>query len=229
NTHFENPTGLDADGHLSTARDIAIMSAELLRHKGVTDYTTIWMDSLRGGETGLVNTNKLVRYYNGCTGLKTGTTDGAGSCLSASATRDGMTLIAVSMGSATSKERFNACSTLLDHGFAAYENYTPEVLPEELLPVPVTGGQETLLPLTADPPVGILIEKGKSGSIERSLSLPEWLPAPIGAGDPVGEVIFTLDGEELCRTQIRAGCDIERIDFAFSLRYLWSLFAAAEN
>ena len=132
-THFENPTGLDADGHLSTARDIAIMSAELLKHEGVTEYTTIWMDSLRNGETGLVNTNKLVRYYTGCTGLKTGTTDGAGSCLSATATRDGVSLIAVSMGSETSNDRFASCRTLLDYGFANYGLVS--AAPETPLPV----------------------------------------------------------------------------------------------
>ncbi len=226
-THFENPTGLDAEGHLSTARDIAIMSAELLRHEGVTDYTTIWMDSLRGGETGLVNTNKLVRYYSGCTGLKTGTTDGAGSCLSASATRDGMSLIAVSMGSTTSKERFAACRTLLDYGFASYENYTPEIPEGSLVPIPVVGGQEeTVLPLV-QMPESVLIPKGKGGEVQMELHLPESVTAPVAAGDSLGEAAFTLDGKTLCTARLTAERDVGKIGFSFVLHRLWELLTSA--
>lgn len=226
-THFENPTGLDADGHLSTARDIAIMSAELLRHEGVTDYTTIWMDSLRGGETGLVNTNKLVRYYSGCTGLKTGTTDGAGSCLSASATREGMSLIAVSMGSTTSKERFAACRTLLDYGFASYENYTPEIPAESLNPVPVLGGQEENVLPVVTVPESVLIPKGKAGEVQMELRIPESVPAPVAAGDSLGEAIFTLDGKTLCTAQLTADRDVGKIDFRFALHRMWELLTSA--
>ena len=141
NTVFKNTNGLDAEGHLSTARDIAIMSMELLKHPKILEYTTIWMDSLRGGETQLVNTNKMIRYYDGATGLKTGTTDGAGSCLSASATRNGMTLIAVTLGSATSDERFYTAKKLLDYGFANYELANIQPMSAET-PVKVTGGVE---------------------------------------------------------------------------------------
>lgn len=226
-THFENPTGLDAEGHVSTARDIAIMSAELLRHKGVTDYTTIWMDSLRGGETGLVNTNKLVRYYTGCTGLKTGTTDGAGSCLSASATRDGVSLIAVSMGSATSKERFAACRTLLDYGFASFENFTPEIPTENLAPVKVLGGQAETVTPAVTMPESVLIPKGKSGEVQMELQLSESLTAPVTAGDPIGQATFTLDGKTLCTAQLTADADIGKIDFRFALHRMWELLTSA--
>jgi D-alanyl-D-alanine carboxypeptidase (penicillin-binding protein 5/6) len=228
-THFENPTGLDADGHLSTARDIAIMSAELLRHEGVTDFTTIWMDSLRNGETGLVNTNKLVRYYTGCTGLKTGTTDGAGSCLSASATRDGVSLIAVSMGSATSQERFTACRTLLDYGFASFESYTPEIPAESLAPIPVTGGQQATILPDVCLPESVLIPKGKSSAVEMALTLSPSVAAPVQAGDPLGEAVFTLDGQTICTVQLQAGVSVDPIDFPFALGRLWALLLRKET
>ena len=117
-THFVNCTGLDAPGHLTTARDIATMSRILIQHPMIREYSSIWMDSLRGGETQLVNTNKLVRFYDGATGLKTGTTDGAGSCLAATATRNGLSLVAVSLGSATSDERFQSARNILEYGCA---------------------------------------------------------------------------------------------------------------
>ena len=221
NTHFENPTGLDADGHLSTARDIAIMSVELLKHPGVTDFTTIWMDALRNGETGLVNTNKLVRYYDGCTGLKTGTTDGAGSCLSASATRDGLSLVAVSMGSDTSAERFDACRTLLDYGFANYESFTPAVPEEELTPVPVSGGTAASAALSPAETRPVVLPKGRSGSVEISVSLPEELSAPVAAGQEVGRASFTLDGEEICALPLLAAEGVPEMNFSFALFKLW--------
>ena len=152
NTVFKNCTGLDAEGHLSTARDIAIMSAELLRHPEIKNYSTVWMDSLRGGKTELTNTNRLVRFYKGCTGLKTGSTDGAGCCLSASAERDGMELISVTLGSPNTDERFAAGRKLLDYGFAnfALVKMTP---PEEYLaPIPVAHGTaETVQPICEEP------------------------------------------------------------------------------
>ena len=223
-THFENPTGLDADGHLSTARDIAIMSAELLKHEGVTEYTTIWMDSLRNGETGLVNTNKLVRYYTGCTGLKTGTTDGAGSCLSATATRDGVTLIAVSMGSETSNDRFASCRTLLDYGFASYENYTPVLDDQTLAPVPALGGQSEQVSISADIPEGILIPKGMADQVKVEVTKESTVTAPVEAGTVLGNAVISLDGKVLAQIPLRAKEQVEKIDFSFALRRLWMLF-----
>ena len=223
-THFENPTGLDADGHLSTARDIAIMSAELLKHEGVTEYTTIWMDSLRNGETGLVNTNKLVRYYTGCTGLKTGTTDGAGSCLSATATRDGVSLIAVSMGSETSNDRFASCRTLLDYGFASYENYTPVLDDQTLAPVPALGGQSEQVSISADMPEGILIPKGMADQVKVEVTKESTVTAPVEEGTVLGNAVISLDGKVLAQIPLRAKEQVEKIDFSFALRRLWMLF-----
>ena len=223
-THFENPTGLDADGHLSTARDIAIMSAELLKHEGVTEYTTIWMDSLRNGETGLVNTNKLVRYYTGCTGLKTGTTDGAGSCLSATATRDGVSLIAVSMGSETSNDRFASCRTLLDYGFASYENFTPVLDDQTLAPVPALGGQSEQVSISADIPEGILIPKGMADQVKVEVTKESTVTAPVEKGTVLGNAVISLDGKVLAQIPLRAKEQVEKIDFSFALRRLWMLF-----
>ena len=223
NTHFENPTGLDADGHLSTARDIAIMSVELLKHPGVTDFTTIWMDALRNGETGLVNTNKLVRYYDGCTGLKTGTTDGAGSCLSASASRDGLSLVAVSMGSDTSDERFDACRTLLDYGFANFESFTPTLPQDQLTPVPVSGGTAETAALSPAETQPVVLPKGKSGAVEVSVSRPETLSAPVKAGQEIGSASFTLNGEEICTLPLLAAEEVPAMGFSYALQKLWEL------
>lgn len=221
NTHFENPTGLDADGHLTSARDIALMSRELMKYPDALACTSIWMDSLRDGETALVNTNKLVRFYPGCVGLKTGTTDGAGSCLSAAAVRDGLSLIAVSMGSATSADRFESCRTLLDYGFSAFESFQPEVPGGDLSPVPVTGGTETEVPLLCGEAPPVLVPKGRSGDVQKKLTLQPEAEAPVEAGQSMGEAVFTLDGEILCRMEITAAETVGRMDFRTALRILW--------
>jgi D-alanyl-D-alanine carboxypeptidase (penicillin-binding protein 5/6) len=160
NTTFKNATGLDAEDHLTSARDIAIMSAELLKHPLITEYTTIWMDELRNGETQLVNTNKLVRFYEGTTGLKTGTTDDAKYCLAASATRNGLSLIAVVLGADTSDNRFGSARGLLDYGFANFEVLpTPQPDPA-LSPVRVSRGVAQQVELQALMPEKLLVEKG---------------------------------------------------------------------
>lgn len=159
NTVFKNCSGLDTDGHVSTARDIAIMSQELLKHDIIYNYTTVWMDTLRGGKTQLVNTNKLIRFYDGATGLKTGTTNNAGCCLSASATRNGLKLIAVIMGSDNSDKRFKSARKLLDMGFANYEFAQIELT----LPVDnigVTNGTEKTVKLVTDSSQSFLLPKG---------------------------------------------------------------------
>lgn len=218
-TVFKNPTGLDAEGHVSTAYDIALMSRELLKHPAVTRYTTIWMDSLRDGKTSLVNTNKLVRFYEGCTGLKTGTTDGAGSCLSASATRQGLSLIAVSMDSDTSDQRFSACKTLLNYGFASFESFQPEVPAEELIPADVIRGVEEQVELKAGSCSPVLIPKGKGAEVTRTVTLPESVEAPVKEGAVLGEAIFSLEGRILARIPLTAASGVNRMDFftAFSL------------
>jgi len=213
NTNFVNPTGLDAENHYSSARDIAIMSKELLRHEDIKKFSTVWMDTLRNGETGLTNTNKLVRFYKGCTGLKTGTTDGAGSCLSASAERNGMSLIAVSMGSATSNDRFTSCRTLLDYGFSAYELFTPEVSKEELPLVPVIKGVVPEVSLEFSKVAPILLEKGKGGEVKKEIIVEETKNAPVSCGDNLGKVVFSLNGETLAEIPLTAAENVEKMTF----------------
>lgn len=220
NTVFKNCTGLDAEGHLSTARDIAIMSAELLRHPEIKNYSTVWMDSLRGGKTELTNTNRLVRFYKGCTGLKTGSTDGAGCCLSASAERDGMELISVTLGSPNTDERFAAGRKLLDYGFAnfALVKMTP---PEEYLaPIPVAHGTaETVQPICEEP-AAFLLKKGQEAGVEQSVYLPEKLEAPVKAGDVLGRVTVTLSGGEIGGYDIVAAEDVPRMGLFEALKKL---------
>lgn len=227
-TTFKNASGLDADGHLSTARDIAIMSAELLKHPAITEYTSTYMDSLRNGETELVNTNKLVRFYDGCNGIKTGTTDGAGSCLSASAQRDGMNLIAVTMGSATSKERFASARALLDYGFATYTLYTPEITEDELAPVPVNNAQKNTVPITLGEKSALVLPKGTTANIEHQIRLDEDLTAPINKGTQVGEVTYTLNGEVVAQQPIYTAEEVKEKGFGFVfLSLLKSFFGMA--
>lgn len=220
NTVFKNCTGLDAEGHLSTARDIAIMSAELLRHPEIKNYSTVWMDSLRGGKTELTNTNRLVRFYKGCTGLKTGSTDGAGCCLSASAERDGMELISVTLGSPNTDERFAAGRKLLDYGFAnfALVKMTP---PEEYLaPILVAHGTaETVQPICEEP-AAFLLKKGQEAGVEQSVYLPEKLEAPVKAGDVLGRVTVTLSGGEIGGYDIVAAEDVPRMGLFEALKKL---------
>lgn len=225
NTHFENCTGLDAQGHLTTARDIAAMSRELLKHNDITKYTTVWMDSLRDGKTELVNTNKLVRFYEGATGLKTGTTNGAGSCLSASATRDGLSLIAVVLGCDNSNNRFADAKKLLNYGFANYGNATVTIDRDELPDIPVTKGTDTSVTLTADDSISFLVSKGKEGDIQKSFDLPETLEAPVRAGDTVGTITFTLDGKTLGQLPIVTSNGVDRMTYMTGIgRILSALF-----
>lgn len=211
NTTFVNPTGLDATGHLSTAEDIAIMSRALLSHEKTTEYTTVWMDTLRGGKTELVNTNKLVKLYKGCNGLKTGTTSNAGSCISVSATRDGMGLISVVMGSATSKDRFDSARALLDYGFSTFTLYKAEVTPELLPPILVTGGIAGTVPLKCPESRSIVLEKGRVKLVTREVVLTQKLAAPVKAGQQAGEAVFTAEGKELLRIPILTALQVEKM------------------
>ncbi|MBQ5902392.1 MAG: D-alanyl-D-alanine carboxypeptidase, partial [Clostridia bacterium] len=225
NTTFKNCTGLDAEGHLTTARDIATMSRELLKHKDITKYTTVWMDSLRNGQTELVNTNKLVRFYDGATGLKTGTTNGAGCCLSATATRDGLSLVAVVLGCDNSDNRFADAKKLLNYGFANYGNANVKIDRDELPDLPVTKGTETSVTLTSDNSVSFLVTKGKEGDIQKSFDLPETLEAPVKAGDTVGTITFTLDGKTLGQLPVVTSNAVSRMTFSKGVgRILKALF-----
>ena len=213
-THFVNCTGLDDDpnarDHRTSAHDIAVMSRELLtKHPDIKRYTTIWMDSIRGGTFGLSNTNKLVRFYPGCTGLKTGFTSGAGYCLSASAQRDGMELIAVAMGAETSAKRNDACRGMLDYGFANFAHYTPS-LPEPVA-IPVELGTREQVTVILPDAESLLVKKGEASAITARTELPEILEAPVEAGQQVGELILEREGERLAALPLTAGEDVPRL------------------
>lgn len=209
-TVFKCAAGLDNEGHLSSAYDIALMSRALLSHPLILDYSTVWMDSLRGGATELVNTNRLVRFYEGATGLKTGTTSGAGSCLSASATRDGLSLIAVVMGAPTSDDRFSAARALLDWGFANYMT-APLTPPDTILPLTVTGGVQPQVELYCEPPAGITIERAKKDSLTQDVVMDPSVAAPVAKGQQVGNVVVCVGGEQKLQYPICAAQDIEEM------------------
>ena len=210
NTHFINCNGLDeTEEHYSTARDIAKISRELLKHPKILDYTTIWMDTLRNGQFGLSNTNKLIRFYKGANGLKTGSTSTAKYCLSATAQRDGMQLIAVVLAAPSTQERFSSASSLLDYGFANYEVGGKEGL--NLHPIPVNGGTSVSVMPEAENTC-FIVKKGNKDKVETKLELPDAVGAPIKQGEPLGEVIFTIDGEEVARRPIVARESVERIN-----------------
>ena len=221
NTTFENTNGLDdtATHHLTSARDIALMSRELIKHRKILEYSGIWMDSVRNGLFGLTNTNRLVRYYRGCTGLKTGSTSKAGFCVSATAERDGLSLICVIMGAESGDERNKAASTLLDWGFANYGVF--EHTPKALEPLRVLGGVKDSVKVAYEP-FSIVTEKGSGGKIQYKIELMEDASAPIKEGDKVGEVVFTLDGKEVGRRDIIAAESVERLGF-FGI--WWRMFA----
>ena len=220
-THFVNACGLDAEGHLSSARDVALMSREiLLHHSEVRDYCSVWMDTLRGGATQLVNTNKLLKSYTGITGLKTGTTGKAGVCISASAERDGLRLIAVVLGAASGKERFQAATTLLDYGFSHFESAEAELPADAPQTLPVKRGVTDAVALTYAAPGRYLMPKGEGGTLQAVVELPESLTAPIAAGQTVGRVTIQNGGTELQSYPITAAQDAEALSFGYCLRRL---------
>jgi len=221
NTHFVNACGLDEPEHLSTAHDVAVMSREmLLHHTEVRDYCSIWMDTLRGGATQLVNTNKLLKSYSGITGLKTGTTGKAGVCISASAERDGLRLIAVVLGAASGKERFQAASTLLDYGFSHFESAAAELPADAPLSLPVERGTAESVALTYTAPERCLMPKGESSALQIALDLPQKLAAPIRAGETVGTVKISNGSAELASYPVTAAQDVDALSFTYCLRRL---------
>ena len=227
-TTFKNATGLPAAGHVTSAHDIALMSRELIQHHpDIRQFTTIWMDSLRGGESQLVNTNRLVRFYDGATGLKTGFTASALYCLSGTAERDGMELIAVIMKDATSAQRFEDAQTLLSYGFAGYA--LKSVVPETpLVPVPVTlGTQATVQPVLGEGGK-LLLEKTKAGALRQTVSITESVEAPVRVGDSLGTLTVTAGEEVVAEIPILAGEEIPRITYGqMLLRTLRMAFLSA--
>lgn len=220
NTHFVNATGLDAEGHISSAHDVAIMSAELIKHDLIKNYSTVWMDTLRDGESELVNTNKLVRFYEGTTGLKTGTTSGAGYCLSATAERNGLELAAVVMSGETSADRFNGAKKMLDYGFANYEFASIEPQLEQTA-LTVKNGVLPEVKIDCAENFNILLKKSETENIVRQVNLDETVAAPVKKGDTVGTVDFYLNDEQIGQLKIIAAENVDKLNFLTA--FLWIL------
>lgn len=205
NTTFINCHGLDTDGHLTTARDIALMSRELiLKHEDIKKYTTIWMDTIRSGEFGLTNTNKLIRFYENATGLKTGSTGKALYCMSATALKDGMELIAVVMAAPSSDDRANDAKALLNYGFAKYSLYLGQNQAEQFDPVRVIKGKSGYVNVKTLESSDIVVEKGQADKIERTVTLSEDVSAPVEQNQKLGEITLALDGKTLATIDIVA-------------------------
>ncbi len=230
NTHFENATGLDdtTDTHLTTARDVGIMSCELLKYDFIRDYTTVWMDSLRDGKTELVNTNKLVRFYSGTTGLKTGTTAKAGCCVSASAERDGLHLVAVVMGSDNSNDRFDTAKTMLNWGFSNYSCVTPEISRKYSKNIEVVGGKEDFVAPKMPKFSSIIVKKGEEEKIEIKVEMEECLEAPIVEKQTVGNIEIILNGEKLSEYKITAKNAVEKLGVWGWMKKLSNFVATGE-
>lgn len=213
-THFVNCTGLPAEGHVTSAWDIAVMSRELIvNHPDIRRFTTIWMDTLRDGQFQLSNTNKLIRFYQGATGLKTGSTDSARYCISATAEREGMELIAVVLKSPTGQQRFEDAKALLNYGFSTYGlvHASPE---EPLPPVPVQLGAQGTVQPRVDPAEGLLLaEKSRLQGLEQTVTLPESAEAPVRQGDVLGTLTVTQNGETVLEVPIRAAETVEKLTF----------------
>ena len=219
-TNFVNCTGLDADGHLTSAHDVAVMSSELIKHDLIKKYSTVWMDTLRDGKSELVNTNKLVRFYKGTTGLKTGTTGLAKYCLSATAERDGMELVAVIMAGDTSNDRFEGAKKLLDYGFA---NYSFTEIESELkeTEIPISKGERKTVKISADGNVKLLMPKTAKSGIKRTAEWNENITAPVEKGQVVGYVNIYNGDENIGKIEIKAAEDVEKRDI--KLMILWIL------
>ena len=223
NTTFKNCNGLDEEGHLTSAYDVALMSQELIRHEKIFEFTSIWLDYLRDGKTQIVNTNKLLKSYKGITGLKTGTTSQAGSCISATATRDDLTLIAVVLGGTTGKERFADATKLLDYGFANFCVYTPS-FKEKIPEIAVINGMQANLKAEANTSGSLVIEKGKNKDITYKLDVKEEITAPIKNGDKVGTLTFYLGKEKLKEYPVVATHSVDEMSFSLVFKMLFKCF-----
>lgn len=213
-TVFKNCNGLDEDGHITSAYDVAVMSRELMKHEMIFDYTSIWLDNLRDGKTQIVNTNKLLKTYKGITGLKTGTTNDAGCCMAASATRGDMSLVAVVLGCNSGKERFSDAAALLDYGFANFsvtQLKAPEDLPKT---IKVENGMQGNIGIGCDVNASIVLDKNSSSKIVSKINLPESIEAPVVSGQKLGTVTYSLDGNAVKSFEITALQDAEKISFA---------------
>jgi len=219
NTHFVNACGLDAEEHLTSGLDVAIMASELIKHDLIKKYSTVWMDALRDGKSELVNTNKLVRYYNGATGLKTGTTSKAGCCVAATAERDGMELVAIVMGSNNSNDRFAGAKKLLDYGFANWSFTSLEVDLSNYQSIEVNKGMADSIIPEVTRTFDVLLEKGNQDKVTQKIDLPTELDAPVITGDKIGIATFMLGDKKLGEVPILSANTVEKATFlnAFTL------------
>ena len=221
-TTFKNCHGIDEDGHVSSAYDIALMSRELLeKHPDIKKYTTIYMDSLRDGKSQLVNTNKLIRNYRGATGLKTGSTSLALYNLSASATRDGLSLIAVIMKAPTTKDRFAEATKLLDYGFANYSFKSFAQKGDTVKEIPVSKGTISLVSAILANNAGVVLKKGEENNIVQNVNLPDSISAPIKEGDKLGKISYSLKNETIATIDIVAKNSVDKIDFPNMIKYVF--------
>ncbi len=202
---FKNCTGLDEDGHLMSARDIAVLGAELIKYPLIKKYSTVWMESLRGGQTELVNTNKLIRFYDGATGLKTGTTSKAGCCLCATAERDGLSLCAVVLGAENSKERFAAAQKMLNYGFSNYSFKSIDTKKDEVGEIKIKGGKKTTVKTNDIPSIPLLLQKSGEQNTTKKININKNIKAPVKSGDKLGRVEILLSGETVGAADITAG------------------------
>ena len=221
-TRYTNCVGFDDSGHYTTARDIAIATAELMKHEVYRGWMLTWLDYLRGGKTQLVNTNKLIRTYDGMLGGKTGTTDNAGCCLTACAERGEMRLVAVALGCENDDERFSAVKELLDYGFGSFEKYTPEIDFSKLAPIKVTrGAEDKIAPIIKNQGVDCIIKKGRAADVKYEYTFVEQCEAPVTKGQFLGEYLVTLDGAEVFRSEIVASKDISEMNFWLCLKMIF--------
>lgn len=224
NTHFVNSNGLDAENHYSSARDIAIMTNELLKHKKIFDYTTIWMDTLRNGTFDLANTNKLIRYYEGANGMKTGSTSDAGYCISATAERNNFQLIAVVMNSETTKKRFADATTLLNYGFNKYSSIRLNGSDEIYKYLSVEKGRVKTAPVVVKNNCYVTVRSDLKGEIKSQVTLPEFIQAPIKKGDYLGKITYTLDGKTIAENELVSGEDVDKISILFAFDRIFKEF-----
>ncbi len=220
-THFLNTTGFDEEGQYTSAYDIALMARELIKHEKIFEYSGIWMTELRGGKTELANTNKLLKTYQGITGLKTGTTDDAGNCFCGTAQRGDLKLISVVLGCETSKDRFNATTTLLDYGFDNWSVATPSLEEGAVQPVPVLNGMQTQVQGVVELDQVMLVSKGQEGNITHEVVMAENVEAPVEKGQVLGKVVYKLGEQELCAFPIKAAEAVEPITFGAAFHTLF--------
>lgn len=230
NTHFMNTNGLDEDDHYSSASDVAIMSRELMKHETIFNYTSIWMDTLRGGKFQLANTNKLIRFYDGANGLKTGSTSKALCCLSAAAKRNDMQLIAVVLGAPTSAERFASAKSLLDYGFANYAVNTQITAGDEVQKIAVEKGVDKEVGVVAGDSCSTLVKKGQEDNITKEIKIDETITAPIEAGQKIGTMTISRDGEVIADIDLNASSAVEKKGIGLIIKdFFATIFFGSNN